>query len=494
MLVKSQDMCNPRTITIVRRNEILMKRTLFLFAVVLLTGVAASAQQVFIASLSGAQEVPANASTARGTCRIILNAAETQVSVSCTYSGMGSNLTAGHTHGAAAVGVNAGVLFNYNAPAGSTSGTFNAGPFNVTAQNVADMRAHRHYANLHTTGFPGGEIRGQIKQAHTVYDNDGDGRSDPSVYRQSTTQFWSQNSLTGAARISTFGMAAGENHLNNTWDFDGDGLGDPLLIRLGPGNNLATWTILQSATNTLRSELWGDFSAAPGTVDTLAPADYDGDGRQDVAVYRRSTGTWWVIRSTDNARTATRWGASGAATGDFPSIGDYDGDGRADLTVVRVEGANRVWYTLRSSDGAERRTIFGASTDSFFFFAPFDVDGDGKQDIMVNRTVAGQRQFHWLQSSDGAYRVFSWGLSGTGSTALFGDYDGDGKTDFAARRVVGPNLLWEISRSSDGGTSYITWGLPTDTLVDGGNPDDFKWNQDLEMSNDQTSEDVTFRK
>lgn len=471
-----------------------MKRAILILALALASIISVSAQQRFVAALSGAQEVPANASAGKGSCSIVLNAAQTQITVNCTFSGLGSNLSAGHIHGNGAVGVNAGVLFGFTGVPTAQSGTIGPLNFTLTALQVADMRAHRHYVNLHSSTFPGGEIRGQIKQVQTVLDNDGDGRSDASVYRQSTNQFWSQSSLTGGTSIKVFGMAAGEIHLNNTWDFDGDGLGDALLIRLD-GANLANWSVLQSSTNTVRSELWGDFTATIG--DTLAPADYDGDGKQDIGIYRRSTGTWWVIRSTDNARTATRWGAVvAAASGDFPSIGDYDGDGRADLTTVRTESGNRVWYTLRSSDGASTRTIFGASaTDSVFFFSPFDVDGDGKQDISVNRTVASQRQFHILRSSDGGYSVVTWGTTtAPASTALFGDYDGDGKTDLVARRTNGTNFVWEVLRSSDGGISYITYGLPTDQIASAEDPDDFKWNQDLEMSNDQISDEGTIRK
>jgi len=250
-----------------------------------------------------------------------------------------------------------------------------------------------------------------------------------------------------------------------------------------------TWNILQSATNTIRTVEWGDFSAA--SLDQLAPADYDGDGIQDLGIFRRSTGFWWVVRSSDGLRPATKWGT----TNDFGSIGDYDGDGKADLTAVRVETGNRVWYTLRSSDGVQTRTIFGSSaTDAFFFFAPFDVDGDGKQDIAVNRSVSGQRQFHWLRSSDGGYRVFSWGATAfPASVAMFGDYDGDGKTDFVARRTNGTNFVWEVNRSSDGGTSYITWGLPSDQIV-AGSPDDFRSHPEFEMSNDQKSVEETLTK
>ena len=104
------------------------------------------ADQKFIAHLDAAQEVPANASTGSGVCVVTLNNAETSISVSCTYSGLTSNLQADHIHANAAPGVNAGVLFGFGVT-GGTSGSFVAGPFAVTAPQVANMRAHLWYVN-----------------------------------------------------------------------------------------------------------------------------------------------------------------------------------------------------------------------------------------------------------------------------------------------------------------------------------------------------------
>ncbi|PYT00706.1 MAG: hypothetical protein DMF63_06615 [Acidobacteria bacterium] len=381
-----------------------MKRSFCLFVLILMSAAAASAQQRFVASLDGQQEVPANASAGKGTCTIVLNAAQTSIAVNCTFTGLGTPANAAHIHGNAAVGTNAPILFGFTGVPAATSGTIGPLNFAVTPQQVTDMRNHLHYVNIHSTALPGGEIRGQVKQAHTVGDYDGDGRTDATIFRQSTNTFWIKNSLNSGFSQIIHGSGTGDNFLNNTADFDGDGRGDPLLIKIN--GNLAVWSILQTGTNTVRTETWGDFSA--GVLDTLAISDYDGDGKQDPAVFRRSTGDWWYIESASGLRTVKHWGT----VNDFPSAGDYDGDGKADLTAVRAEGGNRVWYILNSSDGSSRRVPFGTSaTDGVFFFAPFDIDGDSKQDIAVNRATAGQ------SSSDGEQpraRLYSATTTGTG--------------------------------------------------------------------------------
>jgi Cu/Zn superoxide dismutase len=123
----------------------------------------AAPPQKFAAVLTGAQQVPPVVSSGTGTGTVLLNAAEDQITVNMSFSGLTSNATMAHIHGPAAAGANAGVLFDFTAVTpNATSGSIPEQTFAITPTQVAQLKAGLFYFNIHTINFGGGEIRGQI--------------------------------------------------------------------------------------------------------------------------------------------------------------------------------------------------------------------------------------------------------------------------------------------------------------------------------------------
>lgn len=110
------------------------------------------------ASMSAAQEVPTNASTATGTGTLVVDPATRAASGSITLTGM--TATAAHIH-LGATGVNGGVIVPLTDAGG---GVWNVPASTVfTAEQLKAYKQGNLYFNAHSAAFPGGEIRGQVR-------------------------------------------------------------------------------------------------------------------------------------------------------------------------------------------------------------------------------------------------------------------------------------------------------------------------------------------
>ena len=224
-------------------------------------------------------------------------------------------------------------------------------------------------------------------------------------------------------------------------DFDGDGKTDLSIFRPSEGN----WYLNQS-TDGFSVLHWGV------STDTLIPGRFDGDAKTDTAIFRPSdtagTPDFYILNSGGLTGTYIEWGS----VGDVPVVGDYDGDGVSDIAVYRP--STGVWY-IRKSSGGTTITPFGGAGD-----VPVvgDFDGDGKTDIVIYRGSTNQ----WLGnlSAGGGLNVV---FGQAGDILVPADYDNDNVDNFAVYRPS--NGTWRII---SGNTTIVkSWGISTDIPVPG---------------------------
>jgi subtilisin len=243
-------------------------------------------------------------------------------------------------------------------------------------------------------------------------------------------------------------------------DFDGDGKTDLSIFRPAVGE----WWYLKSSNGGNGAFQFGSAS------DKIVPADYTGDGKTDIAFFRPSTSEWYVMRSENQSFYSFPFGAST----DVPAPADYDGDGKTDVAVYRPSETN--WYIRRSSDNGTTIQQFGASGD---VPVPADYDGDGKADIAIYRVSLGE---WWILRSTAGLIAFQFGTST--DKPVQGDYTGDLKADVAFFRPS--TNEWFVLRSENQSYYSFPFGASGDTPAPGDYDGDGKFDGTVYRSSTQT--------
>ncbi len=267
-------------------------------------------------------------------------------------------------------------------------------------------------------------------------DLNGDGAADIVVTGNGTHLFISDGAASGPA-FTAAGVLGGGSLSAALGDLDGDG--DLDLVTGGvDGTNVTIWKNDGSAGFT--------GTALTGTSQNdkvVRLGDLDGDGDLDLAVVRRYSYTVVIYRNDGSGGftgpvqqllTSSHYGTSNAV------LADFDGDGRLDLAVADSFVGLHLWRGNGDATFTDTgRTLATAATAQTNALAAVDIDGDGDPDLVAGHDDVGYGDpvpdTVWINDGAGAFTpaapLRAAGMNRTTGLAM-ADIDGDGDPDLIA--------------------------------------------------------------
>ena len=201
---------------------------------------------------------------------------------------------------------------------------------------------------------------------------------------------------------------------------------------------------------------WAAFviEGSPYTVGndplSLNAADFNGDGRPDVATINGSASNVSVFLRQAAGGFAQEAG-SPISVGSGPSgaaVGDYNGDGRADLAVSNFAGQNVSVLLRQPGGGFAPEPGAPSSLGALTAIAAGDFNSDGRLDLAVTRNVTNQVVILLRNPANSGFSAQLQFPTGPFPRAIaVGDYNGDGLADLAIA-------------NQDGGSATILLRVP----------------------------------
>ncbi len=226
-----------------------------------------------------------------------------------------------------------------------------------------------------------------------------------------------------------------------TADFNGDGKTDVATLFADTG---ILKVALSNGTGFLPKTAWiSGFAVGK----QLILGDFNGDGRTDIAAYDSAAGTVRVATSDGTKFVDSGIWLSGIAAGSTVLTGDFNGGGLTDLYITSQDASGWLIKVARSTGtgflmGTSYRPTLGALTGTPM---PADINGDGMTDLVAFNKATGTWSVHLNTNGFNAVGSYSVVGFGTNMAPVVADMNQDGRADIGYYDAANKKVVYRSS-------------------------------------------------
>ena len=236
---------------------------------------------------------------------------------------------------------------------------------------------------------------------------------------------------------STFGKPAWPTRNISVADLNGDARPDIIVANRTGNDSGFNYVCLNHGAGRFDAEC---TPLTRESTTTITPADFDRDGRIDLAVPHREGGQSYIYFNDGKANFARRmpFGPANAAVR-VSAAADLNGDRLLDLAVVDERTGPGIYIQKKDGTFSERQVLPRTATPYALTVA--DVNQDGRADVIVGNVEAPSVVY--FNTNGREFQPVTFGDNkGTAYGIAVGDVDKDGVMDIAVARSEAPNVLY----------------------------------------------------
>ena len=300
------------------------------------------------------------------------------------------------------------------------------------------------HATLTTTLLPTGA---RSLAAH--YSGDGNfGPNTSAVYAETVAALPSSGFQTAVPYA-----AGGSPNLVTLADFNGDGKTD---MAVGHTSSTGIDVLLGNGDGTFQTAKNTEALTGPAT---LAAGDFDKDGKADLVVANSGNNNVSIFVGNGDGTFARPVNYPAGIEPNSVVVADFNGDGNADLAVSNA-GDGTVSVLLGNGDGTFQSQITTAVGTQPTWLTAADFNGDGVLDLAVVNSVSGNIGI-LLGNGDGTFQTQVTYAAGPGPDSIVaGDLNGDGKPDLAVADITSYNLTVLLGNGDGTFKSAVSYAAP----------------------------------